>query len=150
MLSPVSAVRAADKFGMHALGNFHPLAVVTVLCSRELSATEASRNLRELLFPLPLAALESSNERNAAETWFRNHWQSAVVQFIAANIIDPARLLAPPPKESAECRSYCPRCCGQYVFEAGRCAECQLPLVGFDQTATMAAPATSTGQVPTQ
>ena len=149
-LSPVSATRALDELEKHALGAFHPLAATAVLCPPQLFEAEASRTLRELLFPPPFTVPEKSHENTAAEAWFHEHWQKAVEQFINLHFADPARLLTPPPKESDECRSYCPRCCGQYVFESGKCAECELPVVSFSQPTKTPAVSVNAKQVPAE
>ena len=136
LLSPVAAVRAVDELQKHAAGEFDPLSVSATLCDPKTFEAEASRILRQLLFPLPSFGNGIPREFASDEAWFRSSRRKALEALISQTIADPSKLLAAPTKESSECRSYCPRCCAQYVFAEGECAECALPVVSFDALST--------------
>ena len=136
MLSPVVATRAFDQLNENAVSDFHPLAVAGAVYPREAFFSETSRYVREWRFPLPDAPSGNSTEHTAAEDWFRKHWQEAIEQFIVKNFGDLAQFLGAPPRESEECRSFCPRCASQYKFEAGHCADCMLPVYSFQKPAS--------------
>lgn len=139
VLSPIAATRAYDQLAEDAISDFHPLAAASVLFSRETFLAETARYLREWLFPLPGTGAAKSTEHTAAEDWFRDRWQEAVERFVAEHFGDPAEFLSAPPKESEECRSFCPRCCSQYLFEKGQCADCLLPVLRFEEPNSPAA-----------
>ena len=132
LLSPLAAARSLDQLTEPALSDFHPLAVAGALATRETFFDETARYLREWRFPLSGVTGETD--------WHRTHWQRAIEQFVARHFNDPARLLAPPSRESEECLSFCPRCGNQYRFEAGQCADCMLPVFRFDEPAPPAIP----------
>jgi len=57
--------------------------------------------------------------------WFWVELLRAAEQCVRRLGIEPADLLRTPAADSAAARSYCPRCHGQFVLEAGECSECE-------------------------
>ncbi len=131
LLSPVAATRAFDQLAAYAVSRFHPLAVASVLFSRETFLAEASRYLRAVKYPLPEAGSAGFSGPTGAQDWLSENWRDAVERFLGESFDDPVQLLSPPRKDSEKCRSYCPRSCSQYRFEAGDCVDCNLPVHRF-------------------
>lgn len=149
LLSPAAAVRCADELQKHAAGRFHPLSVSALLCDPEKFEAETSRSLRHLMFPLNFRGHDLPPQFASDEAWSRRSRRKALEEFIAKAIADPSKLLAEPTKECSASRSYCPRCCAQYVFAEGKCAECALPVVGFANSETSKSPCGASRETPT-
>jgi hypothetical protein len=125
LLSPLSATRALDELQRNIADGFDSLAVAAVLCSQKDFEAEASRILRQLVFAVSPA---TKTEFATAELWYRNCRRIAIERLLIGRGVDLRKLLAPPVRETDECKSYCPRCCNQFRFAEGECADCQLPV----------------------
>lgn len=127
LLSPADALRLRDCLFRELLTGFHPLAVAQVLCPRPVYEEFARRVVLDIHFPPPADQPLSAAARSV-ERWFRERLDRAVEALVQSSGLDPADMLAPPAAEGPDCRSYCPRCRGQFIWEAGVCAACTLPL----------------------
>ena len=133
ILWPISAIRAGDHLAQWSLSEFHPLAISSVLCSREEFLIEGSRYLRKEFFQIPMAVpSDNGGQPDEGTDWYSLCWREALGAFLERNGWSLEQLLRAPRKESADSRSYCPRCCYQYRLERGYCAECRLSLVSLD------------------
>ena len=133
ILWPIAAIRAQDQLTQWSLSEFHPLAISSVLCSREEFLTEGSRYLRKEFFKIPTALpSDDGGQPNEGTDWYSLRWREALGAFLERNGWSLEQLLRAPRKESADSRSYCPRCCYQYRLERGYCAECRLSLVSLE------------------
>jgi hypothetical protein len=137
-VSPIDAARAATDLQKHAAAGFDPLAVAATLCDRETFEEEASRRLRQLLHRLPQTDASLPEQFVADDAWFHQVWLRGMADLVSKIVPDPSTLLAAPAREGDRCLSYCPRCCVQYVFDAGKCAECDLAVVSFDSDVPIA------------
>ncbi len=124
LVSPPVAVRALDVVQRDLFHSYHPAAVAAVLCDHAEARRVAGRALRELRYPLPAASDPEDGIRRETEDWFRVHLGQALEKFLLANGMPPGELLSPPQRLSDRCVTYCPRCCNQFVVEAGTCSDC--------------------------
>jgi hypothetical protein len=112
-LSPLSAIRANDALMRDLFCDFHPLAVGHVLLSREEYRVQADWHFRQALFRMDWN-LSSSDAP-----------MLRVLQTFLMKIgLPPEELLAPPPRESQNCQTYCPLCLSQFVIAEGVCPDC--------------------------
>ena len=111
-LSPFSAMRANDVLSRDLFCAFHPMAVACVLLSKEDARVQAERTLRQNLFR---AGTEASSDAAMLR---------ALESFLARNGMPREELLRPPPRESQNCRTYCPLCLAQFVLAEGECPDC--------------------------
>jgi hypothetical protein len=124
LLSPADLLHARDKLAKHLLTEFHPLAVASVVCRLASFQTLAAYIWRDLAHPmLPICPAPDSGPRQTEE-WFRNLMQTQIGRVLEQAGVNPCEWLCPPPPEDKFCRTYCPRCLGQYVLESGSCADC--------------------------
>lgn len=131
LISPADAIHARDSLFHDLLVGFHPVAVALVLCRQADFLAMARRAWLDMAHPLPAPQLKDRPAARAAAGWFHERLRKALEDFLRANKIDPDAFLASPLPETAECRSYCPRCRGQYILEVGTCHGCGLALVNF-------------------
>jgi hypothetical protein len=113
VLSPFSAIRANDVLLRDLFCAFHPLAVASVLLSKEDARAQAERDLRQSLF---------RTDRDAASS--DAAMRRALESFLAKNGMPREELLRPPHRESQNCRTYCPLCLAQFVLAEGECPDC--------------------------
>ena len=124
LLAPPAAIRAPDLLARHLLENFHPLAVVPVLCSPGGFKSVARQALLDLRYPLLPVCPTNEPEPMATEHWFRAARQEAAEQFVQRAGLKPEELTAMPgPTEPAN-QSCCPRCGAQFVRRTGTCLDC--------------------------
>lgn len=128
-ISPADAIHARDSLLQELGGSYHPLVVARVLSSPQIIQELARTILLDLRFPLPSSQEPPPPGHADTEKWFRSVVGSALEGYIARSGLDIEQLTRPPEPESAECRSYCPRCHGQYVLTAGACSVCAIRLV---------------------
>jgi len=88
------------------------MAVACVLLSKEDARVQAERTLRQNLFRAGTEASSDAAMRRALES------------FLARNGMPREELLRPPPRESQNCRTYCPLCLAQFVLAEGECPDC--------------------------
>ena len=127
MLSPLSAVRAADILAREIWANLDPLTVAAALLSARALTTFARPRL---------VAMQPRTDDDLA--WWRDEIRQRMEQVLAHRGLDVATLLAPPVREGKHVSTYCPACLSQY--EPGRAAgepcpnqACpQIPLRAFD------------------
>jgi len=112
-LSPFSAIRANDVLLRDLFCAFHPLAVASVLLSKEDARAQAERDLRQSLF---------RTDRDAASS--DAAMRRALESFLAKNGMPREELLRPPRRESQNCQTYCPLCLAQFVLTEGECPDC--------------------------
>ncbi len=112
-LSPFSAIRANDVLLRDLFCAFHPVAVASVLLSKEDARAQAERNLRQSLF-------RADWDTASSDAAIRR----ALESFLAKNGIPREELLRPPRRESQNCRTYCPLCLAQFVLAEGECPDC--------------------------
>jgi len=112
-LSPFSATRANDVLLRDLFCAFHPLAVASVLLSKEDARAQAERNLRQSLF-------RTDGDASSSDAAMRR----ALESFLAKTGIPREELLRPPRRESQNCQTYCPLCLAQFVLAEGECPDC--------------------------
>ncbi len=122
-VSPADALHARDSIFRNLGSAYHPLAVAQALCSRSDWLAFATQTLLDLRHPSP-ALSTPETLRGAAEAWFRKKLTEAVEESLKQAGLDPEELVRPPQRESPSCRSYCPRCHGQFVHAEGICPYC--------------------------
>jgi len=130
LVSPADAMHARDKLCHRLAVGHHPLAVASVVCAPVAFYELARQVLLDLRWPLPADGVVDARVV-AAEQWFRDRLLAATEAFLRKAGIEPEDLLPDPVAERPECRSFCPRCLGQYLLEAGRCGQCALTLRSF-------------------
>lgn len=102
VLSPFSAIRASTALSRHLVSQHHPVAVGFSMCNQDVFLTLA----RQFYFDAD-----------------RIDEQRELKQFLVAkDQFDD--VLRPPPAETVDMRSYCPRCRAQYLKSTGGCADC--------------------------
>jgi hypothetical protein len=131
LLSPISAIRAQEQLVRYSLTDFHPLAIASVLYSKEAFRDEAARYVREEWFPIPNESDSNAVNDASVEDLYRRQWHQALREFVESNGWMVEQFLEAPERESKASVSYCPRCCNQYTVGHGTCAECRLDLVRF-------------------
>jgi hypothetical protein len=130
LLSPASAMRAAESLFRPGLAEFHPLAVAAVLSSKHTAAAMAKATLLELQNPLS-GDLPADAAAGRVERWFRQRLLEDLGGALGQVGIDAAALVAPP-APLGDARSFCPRCRTQFVSAEGTCPDCgDMPLVPF-------------------
>ena len=113
VLSPFSAIRANDVLLRDLFCAFHPVAVASVLLSKEDARAQAERNLRQSLF-------RTDGDAASSDAAMRR----ALESFLAKNGMPREELLRPPRRESQNCQTYCPLCLAQFVLAEGECPDC--------------------------
>ncbi len=123
-LSPVDVIHARDKIALPLLGTFHPLAVACAAAPRGVFEELAHAVWRDLEYPAwPVCPVNDDGPRQTEE-WFRQHLQMAVAALLTQAALEPGQVATPPPPQDGTCRSYCPRCLGQFVIPQGQCDSC--------------------------
>jgi hypothetical protein len=107
LLSPLSAVRAADLLAREIWAEVDPLTVAASLLS--------PADLRKFARPLLIAVAPRAHDDLA---WWRAEVHLRMQRVLATRDITLASLLVPPPRESPRAATYCPACLAQY--EAGQ------------------------------
>lgn len=127
-LLPLAAIRGVDALTRDALAGFHPAAVAAVLCPADTFRAYLQAALGDARFSPP-----PGDERvGRIRAWFRAQVRDGLERLAWAHGLDPAELLSAPEPDEAACRSWCPRCRGQYVVAAEECPVCPgVPLRGF-------------------
>jgi hypothetical protein len=129
VLTPTSSIRASDMTVRELFAGLHFLAIGRVLLGPAQSRELTSKTLREMLHPVEVAEEHSSSP---ASEWATERWTRIVSDWAEKEFGDLKELLAPPPKESARCIRYCPRCLTQYVVDQDNCADCPgIKLISF-------------------
>jgi hypothetical protein len=124
LVSPPAAARAPDLIAMRRLAAFHPLAVAEIVLERHAFEDFARQMLLDCRCPRLPEPAGQSPEAQHTELWFRE-LQSELLAVLAVDAgLELPKLLASPEPESADCKSYCPRCRNQYVVDQGGCATC--------------------------
>ena len=132
IVMPPSLVRSVHHLSINLLAKFHPLAVANVLCDRATFVSFARSTLLDLRFPVPLAWPTVSGPESETEDWHHEHLREQIENFLLSRGFSPDTICEPPPREDAECQSYCPRCHQQFVLTEGNCTDCQgIQLVPF-------------------
>ena len=132
MLSPVTAIRAADILSRPLMETFHPLAIAGVFCSQKKLRQLAGPVWRDIQFPslrTEGAALSAADQESHAA------FRKTVENFLKRNKIYPQELLRPPQPLDETCAAYCPRCLSQFMKTEGGCPDCGgLPLEAFKKS----------------
>jgi hypothetical protein len=115
VLSPISAMKAAQHLSLDLFDDYHPIAVSFVLCDEDTFGAVA----RQALFDAAFA--RSSDETRAI---------GVEVDALLRRTGRRNRVMAAPAAED-DCRGFCPRCHGQYVDTSALCADCGVSLVTF-------------------
>ncbi len=124
LLAAPTAARAHDLLSRPLLERFHPLAVAQALGDGAVFREVARHMIRELRQPaLPLCPTGSA-EAEVTERFTRETMRELVEAMVRRAGLDPDTLLVPPVPLDATCRSYCPRCEGQFMAETGNCEDC--------------------------
>jgi hypothetical protein len=102
VLSPFSAIRASAALSRHLVSQHHPVAVGFSMCNQDAFLALA----RQFYFDA-----DRIDEQRELKRFL-----------VAKGQLDD--VLRPPPPETADMRSYCPRCHAQYLKSTGYCADC--------------------------
>jgi hypothetical protein len=122
--SPVDAIHARDKLARPLLGEFSPLAVVQTAGSPEAFARLAAHAWRDLEFPMLPVCPTADADPQKTEAWFRACLRGQLGHCLRLAGLDLSRVVETPVPDDAHCRSYCPRCLGQYILVSGECSDC--------------------------
>jgi hypothetical protein len=116
-LFPIAAIRASDRISKERLSQFHPAAIVGVLCDD----AEGDRLLRRIGFDLgrPTARCEDARIESCRR-WYQTHKQSAFRELLTALGRSP---FAPPEKLDPSMTLYCRRCHSQFA-DGDQCSDC--------------------------
>ncbi len=118
---PLATVPATTLLSKALLEGFHPLAVAVRFARRSEFEALARRHLRRLRVWLVKAP--------AGHRPYLQQLEHALVAFLREHKVDLEKLLTPPPPNDPECRTFCPRCEGQFTHASGECASCgSIPL----------------------
>ena len=128
MISPADAMHARDNLLREVLEAYHPLALAAVLSPAGHFRHFARQILLDLQYPLRPVCPSADPRAVAVESWYRERLALALFRLVQKQGADVPALLAPPPADGRDCRTYCPRCRGQFVLEGGNCTACELPL----------------------
>jgi hypothetical protein len=135
LLSPASAMRAAETVSRNLLAPFDPLAVASVICSPESLRSFAERVLRELRYAGSDGCTRDDSMYARTEDWFRQQMLARAERLIRRRGLDPESLVAKPERLPGAL-SYCPRCLVQYVLPIERCEACGgIPVLPFEDGA---------------
>lgn len=113
---PLATIPAPTLLSRALLEGFHPLAVAACLARRSEFEALARRQLRRVgvwLGKVPEGHRPYFQQLDRAD-----------IAFLREQKVDVEKLLAPPAANDPDCRSFCPRCEGQFVFVSGHCAAC--------------------------
>jgi hypothetical protein len=139
LLSPPAALHATQYVARDFARGFHPLAIAAARCTDKDFRELAAWVQRDMKF-----APERGATNPAAadcDKWLRQTLDTAVTSLLRKKGCSPDELLLPPPRESEDVQSYCPRCLCQFVISQGVCADCgEISLRAFDNHAVDAAP----------
>jgi hypothetical protein len=128
LIWPANAIHARNALFRSLLSAYHPLAVARVLCPPARFAEFARHVLLDLRHPMPPVCPTDDPAAVQTENWFREKLTAALAAVVQKASLDAEALCRPPAPEATECRTYCPRCRGQYVLAEGTCSTCSLPL----------------------
>jgi len=136
VLAPPVAVRAIDRLGRQLVGDMHPLAVAGILLRPSELASFGKQTALDLRYPTGAASEATVNGLLQRDTldWFRRALLERVDRRLAEYGFELGELLRPPVQQEDTCLSYCPRCHRQYLVADGRCTECGLALVAFQES----------------
>lgn len=139
LLSPPAALHATQYLARDLVRGFHPLAIAAARCTDKDFRELAAWVQRDVKFT---PEHEATNPVAAdCHKWFRQTLDTAVTLLLRKRGCSPDELLGPPPRESPDVQSYCPRCLCQFVIREGVCADCgEIYLRAFDSHAVDATP----------
>ena len=121
VLYPLSAMRCADTLSLKLLQGYDVAAVSFVLGGFALAGHAVRKSWA--MVPVPGMDLEDM-EAVAALIEYRTLHLDALRKFLTGIGSSLEATLGPPAPQSADCRSYCPRCFAQYQLEDGPCSDC--------------------------
>jgi hypothetical protein len=131
LLSPASAMRAAEALSRNVLADAEPLAAAAVVCSADDFSRFAETSLRTTLYPIREGDSAPDVAAERTQCWFSEQCAERMRRVIDSAGLDSAALLkAPHPSDDAT--AYCPRCLRQFSRDEGCCHECPgVPLAPF-------------------
>lgn len=132
VLLPPGAAHVLASLTRDLFARFDHLAVAAALLDGDDFRRLARKELARLAF------VETGPDGGALGEAVRTR-ERAVRCLVAQAGLDAERLLAAPGKRSAESGRYCPACEAEYLEGAERCADCDIPLAGFDGSGVPAA-----------
>lgn len=123
LLLPQYGMRGLDFVSRRFLDRFHPLAVASVLLTREKFRAFASGYYRDLRSPVPFHEATHAAAKQALA--YRDEILTPEIeQFLKSQDFTAEELLAPRSDMETEAKSYCPRCLASYIIENGVCDDC--------------------------
>jgi hypothetical protein len=139
LLSPASAMRAAEALSRELLAGIEPLTAAVALCRPADFTDFAERELRAALYPTAGESTEDA-ETHTVHAWFSAQRAMRVDRAIRLAGLEPEHLLRKP-APTHDAASYCPRCLSQFVVDAGCCPKCAgVSLEPFVETSVAIAP----------
>ncbi len=128
MFYPPAALHAAHELSKNAVSRFHPLAVASVLLSRDRFLEFARRELERTGHPNwlhpQLVGADVAEDRTAILDAHR----SAVLRFLKKNKTPVESLTGARPQSDPAAEGYCPLCLSEYAAGPPSCHSCGVPL----------------------
>ena len=130
-LCPPVAIRSIDLLTEQALYKFDVLSLAHLFLDKTGCDDFCASYVRDLRHPI---TIDSENPL-VKQTCL---WQNETILRLASRVLPSvisaiSRSMAFPPRQSAECLSFCPRCLIQLATKDGTCPECSgVPLVPFN------------------
>jgi hypothetical protein len=109
--SPLATMRACDLFARELVGDLDPLAVAAPLLRADELRALARARLVELKYRRPDGPA-AGGEADLA--WWRGETLKRIERTLRAHGIEPAALLAEPPRDGSDAIAWCPLCLAQY------------------------------------
>jgi hypothetical protein len=124
LLSPATAIRAADMLSRPLLEPFHPLAVAKVFCPEARFRRLARDLFLELRHPAMPVCPRTEPVAVETERKARERVQKGVEKLLRQSGINAEEFLRPPVAADKACSLYCPRCGAQFTAGASVCEDC--------------------------
>lgn len=123
LLLPPQAYRLRSRIGAEYFQAAHPLAWLAAAGRQGDFVLYAQQALADLRWPLAPAYLEDFSKPlcQAIGSWMRVRLETEIGRLLRERGVSETELLAPPKKDCAESRAYCPRCGCQFTVSEGRC-----------------------------
>ncbi len=120
LLYPISMLRCTELLSYRFLMDYDPIAVATVLCTKEDAAKLAIREMVTLQYASS-PSVENSINNSIKE--YRQARLTLIESFCCQQNI-PIDSWNSPPNPEADSVTYCPACCVQYSLSEGVCVDC--------------------------
>ncbi len=123
-MAPTAAMRGFDALSRSLLAEFHPLTVAATVLPRPAFHALAQKTFLQMLYPPQRPDTDASTPRARVVDASNTELARTLRAWLPSQGIAPETILAPPEAHDQRCKSYCPRCHGQFVEPTATCVSC--------------------------